>query len=377
MSDINKSANNNSIKIGFIGAGRAGCSLGKMISEGAARNNGAPGISAEPGAPDANAAAPRADIELAGYYSRSPGSSRDAAAFTGSHAYRTLGELLTDSDIVVASVPDDAIAEIWEQTAAILAPAAPSMPTASAPAAYSKPTASSTSAASTPAAPEPMASARRPRAICHLSGGMTSEVFAGADSLGIEAASLHPLYAIADRHASWQGLSRASFTFEGSDAACVIFAPLLGQLRSQGASAARIGTDKKNLYHAACVFFSNFVCGLAGIGEDIFRECGLDGEFAASAWHTLFADNAKNVVRMGAAGALTGPAERGDAGTVLRHIESLSALSHQAGTAAHANNYSKIYREMTCALTKIAARKNPERDYANILSGLTVTEPEA
>ncbi|MDR0596277.1 MAG: hypothetical protein LBG50_01915, partial [Clostridiales Family XIII bacterium] len=229
---MNTGTENNTARIGFIGAGRAGCSLGKIIAEGAAAI-GMPSATvadAVAGATGADVAA-GADIALSGYYSRKPASARDAAAFTGACAYGSLGALLAESDIVVASVPDDAIAEIWEQVSALLKPAA-----------------------------------RRPRAICHLSGGMTSEVFAGADSLGVEAASLHPLYAIANRHSSWQGLSRASFTFEGSDAACAAFAPLTELLCAQGAAVARIGTDKKNLYHAACVFFSNFACGLAGIG---------------------------------------------------------------------------------------------------------------
>ena len=76
------------MRAGFIGAGKVGFSLGKYLAEGG--------------------------ISLSGYYSRSPASAKDAAAFTGSRYYETLADIVNDSDTLFITVPDGCISEIWD-----------------------------------------------------------------------------------------------------------------------------------------------------------------------------------------------------------------------------------------------------------------------
>ncbi|NMM61675.1 DUF2520 domain-containing protein [Clostridium sp. P21] len=76
------------MKIGFIGAGKVGFSLGKYFSI----NN----------------------ITLTGYYSKSSSSSKEAAEFTGSKFYESINELIDDSDIVFITTPDDIVFKIWQ-----------------------------------------------------------------------------------------------------------------------------------------------------------------------------------------------------------------------------------------------------------------------
>ncbi len=71
------------MKIGFIGAGKVGFSLGKYFSE-----NG---------------------LEISGYYSRSESSARGAAAFTGSALFVSAEELVSSVDTVFLTVPDSTI----------------------------------------------------------------------------------------------------------------------------------------------------------------------------------------------------------------------------------------------------------------------------
>lgn len=73
--------------IGFIGAGRTGCTLGKYLS-------GHAGI--------------------AGYYSRMGQSADNAAAFTQSRAFYSLETLIDSCDTVFITTPDRAISEVWE-----------------------------------------------------------------------------------------------------------------------------------------------------------------------------------------------------------------------------------------------------------------------
>ena len=76
------------MKIGFIGAGKVGFSLGKyFISNG---------------------------ISVTGYYSRSPKSAKSAAEFTNSRMYSSLTDILKDSDTLFLTVPDDVIGTVWE-----------------------------------------------------------------------------------------------------------------------------------------------------------------------------------------------------------------------------------------------------------------------
>lgn len=76
------------MKIGFIGAGKVGFSLGKYFV-----SNG---------------------IFVTGYYSMSPKSAKSAAEFTNSRMYNSLTDILKDSDTLFITVPDDAIGTVWE-----------------------------------------------------------------------------------------------------------------------------------------------------------------------------------------------------------------------------------------------------------------------
>lgn len=75
------------MKIGFIGAGKVGCSLGKYFSV-----NG---------------------ITITGYFSRTDASAKDAAQFTNSNYYSSPEELIADSDVIFLTVTDGAISSVW------------------------------------------------------------------------------------------------------------------------------------------------------------------------------------------------------------------------------------------------------------------------
>ena len=76
------------MKIGIIGAGKVGTTLGKYL-----QFHGVP---------------------VAGYFSRSFQSAMSAADFTETTAYHTLEELVSASDTLFLSTPDGAIGEIWD-----------------------------------------------------------------------------------------------------------------------------------------------------------------------------------------------------------------------------------------------------------------------
>lgn len=75
------------MKIGFIGAGKVGFSLGKFLTQ--------------------------APIQLTGYYSRRSESAREAASFTGAKAYESPDQLVKESDAIFLTVPDGAISSVF------------------------------------------------------------------------------------------------------------------------------------------------------------------------------------------------------------------------------------------------------------------------
>lgn len=76
------------MRIGFIGAGRVGCSLGKyFLMHG---------------------------IEVSGYYSRTLESAQFASDFTKTLCFQTLEEIVNSSDILFLTVNDNAVEQVWE-----------------------------------------------------------------------------------------------------------------------------------------------------------------------------------------------------------------------------------------------------------------------
>jgi len=139
------------MKIGFIGAGKVGFSLGKYFSE-----NG---------------------VEISGYYSRSESSAREAAAFTGSELFVSAEELVSSVDTVFLTVPDSAIKETYN------------------------------------ALPKELLCGRQICHCSGAMAAM--EAFPNIAEYGAKGTSIHPLFPISSKTESYKELSNAFFCIEG------------------------------------------------------------------------------------------------------------------------------------------------------------------
>ena len=83
----------------------------------------------------------------------------------------------------------------------------------------------------------------------------------------------------------------------------------------------RLSDELRPLYHAAAVFASNFLVTTSAIAESVFAAAGVPEPARAMA--ALQRASLENVERLGPADALTGPAVRGDAGTIRRNLDAL------------------------------------------------------
>jgi predicted short-subunit dehydrogenase-like oxidoreductase (DUF2520 family) len=79
------------------------------------------------------------------------------------------------------------------------------------------------------------------------------------------------------------------------------------------------------LYHAAAVFAANYPITLLAEAIALAADAGLDPETARKGMTTLLAGAVNNLRDLAPADAITGPAVRGDEGTIERHLEALKA----------------------------------------------------
>lgn len=139
------------MRIGFIGAGKVGFSLGKYLSV-----NG---------------------MTLSGYFSRSRSSAEEAAGFTDSAVFDSPRELLAESDVIFITVPDGTISSVFSQLKGC---------------GISGKTICHCSGAMT-----------------------ANEAFGELSSLGAYGCSIHPLFPVSSRYESYKELKDAFFCLEG------------------------------------------------------------------------------------------------------------------------------------------------------------------
>lgn len=85
----------------------------------------------------------------------------------------------------------------------------------------------------------------------------------------------------------------------------------------------RLAEEHRALYHSAAVFASNYLVAATAVAEQLLSAAGVPDPSAALP--PLQRATVENIAAMGSAAALTGPAARGDVGTIRRNLEALSA----------------------------------------------------
>lgn len=145
---------NNQRKIGFIGAGKVGFTLGKYFNI--------------------------HGYQVCGYYSKSLQSAKEAALFTGTNYYKTLEQLFKQCDTLFITTPDKEIYPTFLELQKL------------------------------------SIFSHCEKMICHCSGAMSSAIFSEGDEHIIRY-SIHPLFAISNKQTSYKEISNAYFTLEGTE----------------------------------------------------------------------------------------------------------------------------------------------------------------
>lgn len=250
-------------------------------------------------------------LVLSGYYDEHKDAADYAASRTESTSFASLQALLQASEVVFVTVPDDMIAPLWLQCSHF-----------------------------------PLAG----KFFFHCSGVLGSNVFSGAQNLDIHVGSAHPVCAVRSRDNETAFFGKF-FVLEGDQTGLEMLKSLM---QTTGNTYQVIAKADKAKYHAAAVASSNLICALAKMSEDWLRSCSFDTTTAHQLLVPLMLSNVENIAEKGCIEALTGPVERGDTGTVAKHLGALDG------------NDRDIYRLLSVRLLDMAREKHPDKDYTHL-----------
>ncbi len=285
------------MKIGIIGAGKMGYTLGKHFSLNHSDK-----------------------IQLVGYYSKNLSSAIDAAEFTNSNYFDSIDKLLEICDMIFITVPDGEITNVVRLI-------------------------------------KECSDAAKAKIICHTSGALSSSQM---KSIFPEAYmySVHPIYAVNSKKEAYINFGDAFITIEGDGEYINVLQEFF---REMGHKTKLITPEDKVKYHSAAVFSSNLVIGLYHMAEELLKQCGFNEAETQCALKPLFFNNAKKLYDSNCESALTGPVERCDIETVEKHLSVLQndhfqvykLLSKELIKIAENKNMEKDF----CGLSKLLELK--------------------
>jgi len=160
------------------------------------------------------------------------------------------------------------------------------------------------------------------QAMIHTSGLLGAEVLAPAMAAGTQVGAFHPLVAFADLERALAALHGATIAIEGDEE---LAAHLADMAEAIGGVPVRLAPGSKAAYHAAAVLSAGGVVALLDTIREVAAVMGLDEAGALGIYLPLIQQTLANARVLGIAPALTGPATRGDAGTIEAHLRALAA----------------------------------------------------
>ena len=265
------------------------------------------------------------DLNVIGMNDRTASIGQESAEFVGVPFFADRAELITGADVIFLTVSDGAIPIVWNEIKS-----------------------------------EYNLAKLCGKTFVHCSGALSSAVFSSGDeNLHIAAASLHPAQAFCDKYESYKALPQTVFTAE-YDIPPNMPNRITQLLDILGNRYAVIDGASKAKYHAANVMASNLMVALFRLAQQALSECGISEEVSRSLLGSLAVGNAQNILQNGVVKALTGPIDRADATTVAKHLQVLTGETLE------------IYRHLSLELVNIAKKKNPEKDYGEIMEILKV-----
>lgn len=253
------------LSVGVVGVGRVGSALGVALTR-----------------------AGHAVVSVSGV---SEASMRRAAQRLPSAAVLPADDVVRSADLVLLTVPDDALAEVVNGLADVGA-------------------------------------FRRGQFVAHTSGRHGLDVLLPATRQGALPLALHPVMTFAGGAEDAERLVGTSFGVTAPDELRAVGEALVVEM---GGEPVFVPEEARVLYHAALAWGANYLTTLVTTAADLLRLTGAERPELLLA--PLLGAALDNALRRGDA-ALTGPVSRGDAGTVAAHLDALRDAAPEV-TAAY------------------------------------------
>ncbi len=179
--------------------------------------------------------------------------------------------------------------------------------------------------------------------VAHTSGVHTAAELNALREGGSRALSFHPMHPFTPDTPpdAFEGMV---IGIEGDDAAVEAGCTLADRL---GARPVALTDASKPLYHAAAALASNGLVALMGAVRRVLAAADIEGDDADALLTPLVEATWRNLQTASPESALTGPAARGDQGTIQAHLTAL---------AAERPGIRPLYTALTAEMTRLAER---------------------
>jgi predicted short-subunit dehydrogenase-like oxidoreductase (DUF2520 family) len=165
--------------------------------------------------------------------------------------------------------------------------------------------------------------------VAHFAGARGLDELAVVRAAGARPLAIHPLQTLPDVDGALERIPGCAIAVTADDEeGYALGEGLANDLRGKPF---RLSDDRRPLYHAAAVFASNYLLATVALGERLFEAAGVPDPPGATL--PLVRATVDNLERLGPESALTGPAVRGDAGTIAKNLDALQRSAPDAVAA--------------------------------------------
>jgi predicted short-subunit dehydrogenase-like oxidoreductase (DUF2520 family) len=159
------------------------------------------------------------------------------------------------------------------------------------------------------------------KGVVHLSGAQDRAPLSPlARQASMRTGVFHPLQTF---RRGPQGVQNVAGTYFGIDADAALRDQLVQMATDVGGHAFDLGGIDRALYHAAAVFAANYPVTLLAEAIGLASQAGLDEDTAQRGMTMLLTGAVNNLKDLAPQEAITGPAARGDEGTIVKHLAAL------------------------------------------------------
>jgi predicted short-subunit dehydrogenase-like oxidoreductase (DUF2520 family) len=183
----------------------------------------------------------------------------------------------------------------------------------------------------------------------HCAGALPSSILKTSARKDILVGSVHPLKSFSHPINASQTYAGTLCAIEGSKEAQAILLPLFKAIDSK---LFPVASNKKSLYHAGCVFASNYLISIAQQAIDCLEKSGVPKNSAKDCVSELMLGTLNNIFeKENLANILTGPVQRGDLQTIEQHLHSFSSTESK-----------NLYQLLGLSLIKLTAHNASKKE---------------